>query len=210
MTNKWFGDIPSRKIPNRNLPVEPIQTVERRLETTERVPLDAIYKTYHIPGRHENGYFETDLLSDVLGRGKSSRLNQILVKEKKLFNSISAYSTGSLDPGLLVISGHLNKGVDISTAEGEIEAILTEIKSNEISLLEMQKVKNQAKSTIGFGEVELLNRVMNIAFAANAGDVNYCNQEMEKIDNVSQEDILNMAQKVLKTENCSTLLYKAG
>lgn len=210
LAKKWFGDIPSRKIPNRNLPVEPVQTVERRLETTERVPLDAIYKTYHIPGRHENGYFETDLLSDVLGRGKSSRLNQILVKEKKLFNSISAYSTGSLDPGLLVISGHLNKGVDISTAEGEIEAILTEIKSNEISLLEMQKVKNQGKSTIGFGEVELLNRVMNIAFAANAGDVNYCNQEMEKIDNVSQEDILNMAQKVLKTENCSTLLYKAG
>ena len=46
--------------------------------------------------------------------------------------------------------------------------------------LKLDKVKNQAIATTSFGEVELLNRVMHIAFAANAGDVNWCNQDKEK------------------------------
>lgn len=209
LCEKWFGGIPDGKIAVRNLPKEPVQTLERRLETSAKVPLNALYKAYHVPGRYENGYFEADLLSDVLGRGKSSRLNQVLVKEKKLFNSISAYSTGSLDPGLLVIAGHLNQGVDIESAEGEIEKVLDTIKSEEISQTEFAKIKNQAKATIGFGEVELLNRVMNIAFAANAGDVNYCNQDMGKIDAVKLNEIQNTANQILKKENCNTLIYRA-
>ena len=209
LCEKWFGGISAGKIAVRNLPKEPIQMQERRLETSAKVPLNALYKAYHVPGRYENGYFEADLISDVLGRGKSARLNQVLVKEKKLFNSISAYSTGSLDPGLLVISGHLNQGVDIESAEGEIEKVLDTIKSEEISQTEFAKIKNQAKATIGFGEVELLNRVMNIAFAANAGDVNYCNQDMGKIDAVKLNEIQNTANQILKKENCNTLIYRA-
>ncbi|MCP9769768.1 insulinase family protein [Lacihabitans sp. LS3-19] len=209
LAKKWFGDIPAGKIAQRNLPKEPLQSLERRLETTAKVPLNAIYKAFHMPGRYENGFYEADLLGDVLGRGKSARFHQKLVKEHKLFNNISAYVTSSLDPGLLVVSGNLNQNVNFTEAEAAIGEVLDEIKNTDISDIELDKVKNQAYSTIAFGEVELLNRVMNIAFAANAGDVNYCNQDKEKIQNVSKENILTQAKEILKNENCNTLIYAA-
>jgi zinc protease len=207
LTEKWFGDIPAGKVKERNFPKEPIQTEKRVLETTADVPLDAIYKTFHIPGRYEENYTEADLVSDILGRSKSSRLHQKLVKEQKLFNNISAYVTGSLDPGLLVISGNLNKGVNMDEADTAITKVLAEVAKERLSEEELEKVKNQAYSTIAFGEVDLLNRVMNLAFAANAGDVNYANLDVEKIKAVSSESLHRVAQKILNEANSSTLKY---
>ena len=209
LAKKWFGDIPAGKINTRNLPFEPIQTAARRLETTAKVPLNAIYKSFHVPGRYDANYHAIDLLSDVLGRGKSARLHQKLVKEAKLFNNISAYTTGSLDPGMFVISGNLNQGVDLKIAENALNEEIENIKNANITETELEKVKHQAMATSSFGEVELLNRVMNIAFAANAGDVNYCNQDKEKIEEITADILHKQAVSVLREENCSTLIYGA-
>ncbi|HLO44147.1 MAG TPA: pitrilysin family protein [Leadbetterella sp.] len=209
LAKKWFGDIPAGKINTRNLPFEPIQTAARRLETTAKVPLNAIYKSFHVPGRYDANYHAIDLLSDVLGRGKSARLHQKLVKEAKLFNNISAYTTGSLDPGMFVLSGNLNQGVDLKIAEDALNEEIENIKNANITETELEKVKHQAMATSAFGEVELLNRVMNIAFAANAGDVNYCNQDKEKIEEITADILHKQAVSVLREENCSTLIYGA-
>ncbi len=207
LTQKWFGEISNREMPKRSLPMEPKQTQARRIETTAKVPINAIYKTFHTPGRYHEDFYAIDLLGDVLGRGKSARLHQKLVKESKLFNNISAYSTGSLDPGLFVVSGNLNQGVDIKTAEDALTEELENIKKANITEIELEKVKNQALATTAFGEVELLNRAMNIAFAANAGNVDWCNQDKTKIEEVTAEMMHNQAIEVLREENCSTLIY---
>ena len=209
LAKKWFGDIPAGKINPRNLPEEPVQLAARRLETSAKVPLSAIYKAFHMPGRYEDGFYSADLLSDVLGRGKSARLHQKLVKEAQLFNNISAYTTSSLHPGLFVVSGNLNQGVDLKTAEEKLNEEIENIKNEKVSETELEKVKNQALATTSFGEVELLNRVMNIAFAANAGDVNFCNQDKENIERISSEMMQQQTIAILKPENCSTLIYEA-
>ncbi len=207
LTQKWFGEISNREMPKRSLPMEPKQTQARRIETTAKVPINAIYKTFHTPGRYHEDFYAIDLLGDVLGRGKSARLHQKLVKESKLFNNISAYSTGSLDPGLFVVSGNLNQGVDIKTAEDALTEELENIKKANITEIELEKVKNQALATTAFGEVELLNRAMNLAFAANAGNVDWCNQDKTKIEEVTAEMMHKQAFEVLREENCSTLIY---
>ena len=209
LTQKWFGDISNREIAKRSLPMEPKQTQARRLETSAKVPLNAIYKTFHTSGRYHEDFYAIDLLGDVLGRGKSARLHQKLIKEAKLFNNISAYCTGSLDPGLFVVSGNLNQGVDIKTAEDALTEELENIKKANITEIELEKVKNQALATAAFGEVELLNRAMNIAFAANAGNVDWCNQDKTKIEEVTAEMMHKQAVEVLREDNCSTLIYAA-
>jgi hypothetical protein len=50
---------------------------------------------------------------------------------------------------------------------------------------------------------------MNIAFAANAGDVNYCNQDKYKIEAITAEMMHKEAIEVLRSDNCSTLIYGA-
>jgi zinc protease len=209
LCKKWFEPIPAGKPYIRQLPAEPLQQEARYLEVEASVPLDGIYKVFHTPGKNSEGYYTADLLSDILGRSKSSRLYDTLVKEAKLFNSINAYISGSVEPGLLVIQGHLNQGVSIEKGEEEINAILQQIVEEKVPEQELEKVKNQAESTIVFSEIELLNRAMNLAFYASLGKPEQVNQESEYIQAITPESLQTMAREVLRKDNSSTLYYRA-
>lgn len=209
LSEKWFGPIPRGYNYERNLPQEPPQHEQRLLETEATVPLDALYKAYHIPNRMHADYHAADLLSDVIGRSKSSRFYQQLVKEQKIFNSINSYVTGSIDPGLLIITGKVNKEFSLEEADKAVEAIIESVKTVPVEEAELGKVKNQAESTLVFSEVELLNRAMNLAYGALLGNPDLINQEPEKIQQVTVDDIRRMANTVLAAENSSTLYYRA-
>jgi len=207
---KWFSHIPAGKQYIRQLPTEPTQTAARKLETSAKVPLNGLYKAYHMPGRFQSGFHTSDLLSDLLGRSKSSRLYQRLLRDNPLFSNIGAYITSSIDPGLLVVQGTLNGGVSLEEADAAVEEVVQEFIDQTVSDEELAKVKNQAEATLAFSEVELLNRAMNLAFAANAGNPDLVNEEAGQIQAVTPDDLQTMAQQVLRKENCSTLYYRAA
>lgn len=209
LAEKWFGPISGGAPYQRQLPAEPAQTEARHLEATADVPLSALYKAYHMPARRDPRYHAVDLLSDILGRGKSSRLHQRLVKEQALFNNISASLTGSLDAGLLVVSGKLNAGVSLEAADAAVEAVVAEFRGIDISADELAKVKNQAEASLVFGEIDLLNRALNLAYSKLLGDANLVNQESQLIQAVDVAAVREAAELVLRPENCSTLYYRA-
>ncbi|ADB36093.1 M16 family metallopeptidase [Spirosoma linguale] len=205
---KWFAPIQAGDPYVRQLPVEPTQTMARKLETSAKVPLNGLYKAYHMPGRFDTDFYSADLLGDILGRSKSSRLYQQLLRNNPVFSSINAYITGSVDPGLLVIQGNLNKGVSLEEADAAVESVVQEFIDQVVPDDELAKVKNQAEATLAFSEVELLNRAMNLAYAANAGNPDFVNQEAEQIQAVTPDSIQKMARQVLRKDNCSTLYYR--
>ena len=209
LSEKWFGPIPAGKKPERKIPSEPTQLNKRVLEVKATVPANALYKAYHMPGRFDPDYYAYDLLSDILSRGNSSRLYHTLVHEKEIFTSISSFTMGSIDPGLLVISGRIKDGVALTDAEHEVNLILDEIMKNGATDEELQKVKNQALATLEFGEVEVINRAMNLAFAALSGDAELVNQEEEKILAITTEDIHRVAKNIFKESNASVMYYQA-
>lgn len=210
LSEKWFGPIPSPTISKRKLPGEAKQILKRTLEIEADVPASALYKAYHMPGRFDKDYFAVDLMSDVLARGQSSRLYQKLVKEKEIFTSISSFTMGSIDPGLVVINGRVKDGIHLQDAEQELNKLVDEMISKTVTVEELEKVKNQAYSTLEFGEVEVMNRAMNLAFAKLSGNANHVNEEKTEIDRVTVEDIQQVAGTVLREENSNVLYYKAG
>ena len=209
LAEKWFGPIPSGKKPVRSLPAEPSQQSKRTLTIEAKVPANALYKTYHMQGRFHDDYHAADLLSDILSRGHSSRLYNKLVKEKEIFTNISSFVMGTIDPGQLVISGRVKDGIKLEEAEMEVGSIIQEVIQEGVTEAELEKVKNQAESTLEFGEVEVMNRAMNLAFSALSGDVSLVNKEKEKIDEVTILDIKRVAKTILTEQNSSVLYYKA-
>jgi zinc protease len=209
LSEKWFAPIPAGSKPERKIQKEPVQLSKRILEVNARVPANALYKTYHMPGRFDKDFYAIDLLSDILSRGNSSRLYNTLVKQKEIFTSISSFAMGTIDPGLLVISGRIKDGIALTDAEHEVDLILEEVMKNGVTDDELKKVKNQAMATLEFGEVEVINRAMNLAFAALSGDAGLVNQEEEMIQAVTAADLHRMANQVFKKDNASVLYYKA-
>lgn len=209
LSEKWFGPIPSGKIRQRKLASEPAQTEKRSLDVHAKVPANALYKAWHMPGRFHDDYYAIDLLSDILSRGQSSRLYQQLVKEKEIFTSISSFVMGAIDPGLLVVSGRIKDGISIEDAEHEVDTILKQVVADGVATAELEKVKNQAESTLEFGEMEVMNRAMNLAFSKLSGDANLVNEEGTKINAVTTDDIKRVAGDILKDSNASVMYYRA-
>ena len=207
LTEKWFGDIPAGQKYRRNLPQEPTQTEERKLEVKADVPLDAFYKCWHIYPRTDKRYYIADLITEILSGGGSSRLFQSLVKEKKLFSAVECYHSGSVDAGTLIIEGKLVKGIKMEDAEKAVEAELEKMRTEKVAINELQKVKNKVESLIAFEDMSLTNRANSLAFYELLGDAGQMNHELEKYNVVTAEDILNESRIIFRPENSNTLYY---
>lgn len=210
LAEKWFGNIPSGEKLPRLLPIEDDQKEERKETVHANVPLNAIYKVFHMPARTESGYYAADLVSDILSRGNSSRLFRNLLKDKKLFSEINAYLTGSLDAGLFVVEGKPLPGVSMERAESAIWEELNRISNELVPEAELTKVKNKMESTMIFSEMSVLDKAMNLAYFELLGDANELNVETQKYLNVSAEDIRDQAKHIFRKENSSTLYYLAN
>ena len=208
LAEKWFEPIPAGDRPQRSLPYEPVQMEDRTMEIVADVPADRIYKAYRMGGRYEPGYHAIDLMADLLGRGESSFLYEQLVQKQRLFDTISASLTSSIDPGLVVITGQIAENVSIEVAEKALEKAIRDFATSSIAHKDLQMVKNQAEASLVFGEVEVLNRAMNLAMAANVGDPNLVNAEAEKLASVQKEELETWANKLFIQGKSNTLYYK--
>ena len=207
LAEKWFGPIEPGQKYTRKLPVEPRQTRSKRLEVSAEVPLDAFYKCWHIYSRMDHRYYVSDLISEVLGGGGSSRLFQSLVKEKKLFSNIECYHFGTTDAGLLAIEGKLVKGVKKEEAEAAINEELEKLKLEKISDAELQKVKNKTESMIAFEDMSLMNRANSLAYYELLGDASLMNTELDRYNKVTIEDVKDLSNEIFREENGTTLWY---
>ncbi|WP_455591990.1 M16 family metallopeptidase [Bacteroides sp.] len=210
LTEKWFGPIPRREVPVRNLPQEPRQMGERRLTVERNVPLDSLFMAYHMCERNHPDYYAFDILSDILSNGRSSRLNQRLVQQKQLFSSIDAYISGSIDAGLFHISGKPAAGVSLEQAE---EAVCEELKILQTELIaehELEKVKNKFESTQIFGYMNYLNVATNLAWFELNGQVEDMEQEVERYRAVTAEQLRTVAQQAFGRESGVVLHYKSS
>ena len=207
LAEKWFAPIEPGEKYNRNLPEEPAQTSPRKLSVNADVPLDALYKCWHIFPRMDHRYYVSDLITEVLSGGGSSRLFQALVKEKRLFSNIECYHFGTTDAGLLTIEGKLVKGVKMEAAEAAITEELDKMKSEKISEAELEKVKNKTESMIAFEDMSVMNRANSLAFYELLGDAALMNSELDRYHKVTVEDIQQLSGEIFREENCSTLWY---
>jgi zinc protease len=209
LTAKWFGGIPSRNLSIANIPKEPPQTQQRRLEVFRNVPYNSIYIAYHMCNKLHPDFAATDLLSDILSNGKSSRLFQNLVKKQNLFSSIDAFITGDIDEGLFVVTGRPNEDVSLSLAENSIYDELNALVENEIDEYELNKVKNRFESTFTFGLTSATEKAMNLCYNELLGDANMLNHTVSLYRAVTQKDINKVSKELFRRDNSSVLYYYA-
>ncbi|MGE5356254.1 MAG: M16 family metallopeptidase [Deltaproteobacteria bacterium] len=207
MTEKWFGNISKKTYNEVILPAEPLQTHYKEHVVTDNVPSNAVYLAFHVVGRNDDKYYTHDIISDILGRGRSSRLYQKLVKEKEFFSEIHAYITGSIEPGLLIIEGMISDNIDVGQAVQSIFDELNRLKMELIEEYELQKLKNKMENQLAFEEVNILNKAINLAQYELLGNPDMINNQMDFYKMVTPEMIRSEAENIFELKNCSKLIY---
>ena len=172
------------------------------------VPVDSLYMAFHMCERKNRDYYAFDILSDILSNGASSRFHQKLILEKRIFTSVDAYISGSIDAGLFQIYGRPYPGVTLEEAEKAIWEELELIKKEYVDEVELEKVKNKFESNYIFNHINFLNVATNLAWFELLGDANDINNEVSNYKSVTKEHLLHVANQSLIEENCSILYYK--
>lgn len=208
LSEKWFGDIPRRDVPEKNIPAEPVQTEFRSLTVERDVPYDAIYLSFHMDRKLGDDYYATDLLSDILSSGNSSRLYRKLIVEDGLFSELDAYVSGDVDPGLFSVAGKLIEGITMEQAEKAIWDELDKMKNTLVDAVELQKVINKVEANLIYSEIGYLNKAMALAAFELLGDASLINTQGDNYRKVTPEKLRDLANRLFTRENCSTLYYK--
>ena len=209
MAEHYFADIEDMGGEIAPVPAEPEQCGPRRMVVEREVPATNITIAFHMGDRLSRDFFLGDLASDLLAGGESSRLINRLVKERGLFSSVNAYILGSLDAGLFIIKGRLMPDTTEQEAERALWGELEELMAGNVSDYEMEKVKNKFEANMLMGEINVMNKAMNLGFYAMIGDLDLLNSEADIYRSIDRQELMSFARRCFVERNSSTLIYRA-
>jgi len=208
MAERWFGEIPDTPAHHDPLPAEPMQTSARRLKVDRDVPATAITIAFPMGGRLSRDYYLLDLISDLLSGGESARLYDSLIRRSRLFSAINAYITGDIDPGMFIITGQIMEGVSEQQAEEVLWEELRQLQEVAVGGYELEKVKNKFEAGVMFGELNVMNKAMNIGYYLMLGHPDLINSETDIFRSINAYDIIRESRRIFRPELSSTLIYR--
>ncbi|MDE6499655.1 MAG: insulinase family protein, partial [Rikenella sp.] len=127
----------------------------------------------------------------------------------RLFSLVNDFRGGDVQPGLCVVTGHVMEGVSMAEAEAALWAELERMKTEPVGDYELEKVKNKFEANDIFGQINVLNKAMNLAYFEMLGDAAMINDEVAEHNSVTRDEIQAVSRRVFRPANSSTLLYLA-
>ena len=180
----------------------PVLERTRTEVVADNVPQTAISWSWPVPGDEAEDRQALRMASSILGRGRLSRLNQALVLDRQLANSVSANYEGSAISGLFTIDIRLQPGVDRAEAEAALQTVLDEFLAEGPTAEELERVKiTTYGDTVRMLE-SLYLRAMMLAGGA-IGDDNPGQFELDQaaFDAVQADEVLAAANQWLSRPN---------
>lgn len=209
LAEKWFAPIEDRPYAIPSIEPEPEQQQARRLEVERDVPATTITIAFQMGDRLSRDFFLGDMTSDLLAGGDSARLYERLIKRKRLFASTNAYISGDVDRGMFVFTGQLLPSTTETEAEAAIWEEIDDMKAGNITEYEVEKVKNKFEANTLFGELNVMNKAMNLGYYEMIGDLGLINREVEIYRSLQATDVADFSKRTFRKENSSTLIYRA-
>ncbi len=199
---KAFGSYPKGVMPNQEKDNDPPQNGERRIFVKKEAQLPYIVMGYHVPNLREPESYVLEVIEVILSGGKSSRLYQSLVREKRLVLSADAdHSLLSRDPSLFYLSADLLPGKEVAEVEKALDQEVERLQRERVGERELEKAKNQLEASFIFGQDSIFYQAMLLAQHEIAINWRAIDDYLPSIRQVTSEDIQRVAKQYLIPDN---------
>jgi len=203
LASRYFGWIPHYDEPARVTVKEPEPAEKRTVKLEEEnAPAPAAGVVYRTVPISDKNSIAIDLLAEILGGGRSSRLYRELVAEKQLAVGAAA-ETWSLEQDGLFGAGAVMPpfGVDANSVLAIIEGHISRLRREAVSERELMKAKNQMLRGLVTENLKIESKAEMLGDAAvEYGDVSQVNRWMDDIRKVTAADIQRVANEYLTAE----------
>jgi len=199
---KAFGPYHKGAMPNQEKEKDPAQAGERRIFLKKEAQLPYIVMGYHVPNLREPDSYVLEVIATILSGGKSSRLYQSLVREKRLVLSADAdHSLLSRDPSLFYLSADLLPGKEVVEVEKALDQEVERLQREPVGERDLEKAKNQLEAAFVYGQDSLFYQAMLLAQHEIALNWRALDDYIPSIRKVSAEDIQRVAKRYLTPDN---------
>ncbi len=203
LVTRYLGRVPKsdRPVP-RDIPREPPQTRERRIQIEESWPLPAVVVAHHITFDGDPDSYPLHIASKVLSDGQSSRVYRKLVYEKQI--ALAAFGGGNIieDPNLFYAVAIVQPGHTTQEAIDALIGELDQLRNEPITPAELQQAKNQFARDYIFSRESNKDKAMQLGHAAVIhNDIKTADGEFDIFMNITQADVQRVARKYFTPEN---------
>ncbi len=199
---KFFGPAPKGVSPEQEVGEESSQIGERRIFVKKEAQLPSLVMGYHVPNLKNPDSYVLEVIASILSSGKSSRLYQSLIEEKRLALSADAdHSLLSRDPNLFYLSADPLPGKEISEVEKALDQEVERLQKEPVGDGELEKAKNQLEASFVFGQDSIFSQAMLLARHEIALGWRAIDDYLPSIRRVTKEDIQRVAARYLTQDN---------
>jgi len=210
LVTRFFGSARSHTIPPYEPGAIPAQTEPRDAVVEDaHAKLPGLMYGWEIPETKEPDHYALELAAMLLAGGESSRLYQLLVRDRSLAIEVDADTDRHRGPDAFEISAKLSGGGSITTVGHLIDEQIARLAKTPPSEGDMVKLRNQMQAGYILGLQSNFVRAQKLAeFELYRGDANLINSELERYMAVSAEDIRRVVGKYLTKARRSTVEVK--
>jgi zinc protease len=207
--HEYFGWIPKGADVVRDIAQEPEQTATRHLTVRKFVPLPRIVMGYKTTTYTSDDHYALNLLGDILGGGRTSRLEKQLVDaDHPLCISADAGDQQQEDLSLFLISAAVLPGRSTETVEQIMQDAVADMAAKPVTSEELERVKTLERVAIIQNRETCTQVATALGEAAVFGhDANRVNTDLAKLDAVTPEMIIAVAKKYLQPERLTIVEY---
>jgi zinc protease len=207
--NKYFSTIPKgTKKMLRPTVKEPIKHAELRDTVYDNIQLPAVMMGYHTPAQGTPDAYAVNMAAQILSQGNSSRMQKSIVDEQEKALFVGAFPFPSEDPGMALMFGIPNMGVEIMDLEAAIDLEVEKLQNELISENEFKKLRNQLENDMISRNAKVQLIAEDLAnYFIYYGDANLINTEVDRYMKVTREDIQRVAKEYFRKDNRVVLHY---
>jgi zinc protease len=200
LAEQYFGDLPRGERPP-HVTASASLAREARIVLEDRVEMPRLYMAWHSPAMFEEGDAEMDLVGDLLGSGKTSRLYKTLVYEQRLALDVSAHQNSRELSSFFLLAVTAAPGKSLTEIASIIDAELQQLADDGPTAAEMERSAAQVESHFiyrlqsvgGFGgKSDQLN-----AYNVLRGNPAYFARDLERYRGATPEGVRDAARRVL-------------
>lgn len=203
---KVYGGWKNGSVDVLDSPVEPAQKGFRFKPMRGTIDHGYMGMGFHVPSILDADYPALEMLSTLLGMGKSSRLYRQVVEDKHLATTISASLLAEKWPGFFMVFASTPND---KWAEA-CDAIVTELarfRCEPVGEDELLKARRQIEKSM-YGDLETVEgQASNLGYYELLGDYALAEQHREAIRRVTPHQLIQVARKYFNARNCSVVCY---
>ncbi|MDD5326754.1 MAG: pitrilysin family protein [Phycisphaerae bacterium] len=200
LAKRYFGWIPKYDEPAKVTVKEPEPTGKRMVKLDEKnAPAPAAGVVYRTVPLKDKDSVVFDLMAEILGGGRSSRLYRELVAEKQLAVAAAAESWSLEQEGLFGAGAVMSPvSKDANSVLEIIEKDIARLRNEPVSERELMKAKNQMLRRLVTANLNIESKAKTLGRAAvECGDVSQVNRQLDDIRKVTAADIQRAANEYL-------------